>query len=402
LGTRFDIAVIGGGIHGAGVAQAGAAAGHSVLVLEQYQGLARGTSSRSSKLIHGGLRYLETGQFALVKECLRERAHLLRNAPQLVRLKPFHIPVYRDSRHRPATLAAGLTLYALLGGLGPASRFRVLSPREWGTLEGLRTQGLQTVYRYHDAQTDDAALTRAVMASALALGADLELGAAVESIALDRAGATVAYRKDGRLASCHCRVVINATGPWAQGLMARVTPAQSVPRTELVQGTHIVLDAERDTYLYVEAPRDRRPVFIMPWQGRTLVGTTERRFCGDPGAVSPHDEELGYLLEVYRHYLPGEAARGAERLLGAFAGCRVLPGSQQGPHARPRETLLMADRDRRPRLLTIYGGKLTAYRATAEKVIARVSPSLLARKPRADTRRLALAPAHDLEPQALL
>ncbi len=389
--------VIGGGIHGAGVAQAGAAAGHSVLVLEQYEALARGTSSRSSKLIHGGLRYLESGQFALVRECLRERAYLLRNAPELVRLRAFHIPVYRDSRHGPAAVAAGLALYALLAGLGPGSRFRTLPRREWGGLEGLRTQGLRTVFRYHDAQTDDAALTRAVMGSALALGAELELGAQVRAIALDGDGAEVRYRRGALERSCRGRVVVNAAGPWALGLTERATPAGPVPRVELVQGTHIVLAAQRQSYLYLEAPRDRRPVFVVPWQGHTLVGTTERVFQGDPGTVAPHEEEIAYLLEVYRHHFPGADAR----LRGAFAGCRVLPGSRAGPHGRPRETLLVAERARRPRLLTLYGGKLTAYRATAEKVLKRLGPALPARRPRADTRTLALTPVEEPQLQVL-
>lgn len=390
--------VIGGGIHGAGVAQAAAAAGHSVLVLEQYPGLARGTSSRSSKLIHGGLRYLESGQFSLVRECLRERARLLRNAPELVRLRPFHIPVYGDSRHGPATLVAGLALYALLAGLGPGSRFRSLSHREWGTLEGLNTQGLRAVYRYQDAQTDDAALTRAVMGSALTLGAELKLGAQVQSIALDGEGALVGYRQGGREETCRCRVAINATGPWVRQLMDRVTPATPVPQVELVQGTHVLLEAHRQTYLYVEAPRDRRPVFVMPWLGHTLVGTTERIFHGDPGTVSPHEEEIGYLLEVYRHYFPDTPGR----FRGAFAGCRVLPSSQIGPHGRPRETLLVTDRARHPRLLSLYGGKLTAYRATAERVMARLRAGLPARRPRADTRTLALTPVDEPEFQVLL
>jgi len=173
---RYDVVIVGGGIHGAGVLQAAAAAGHSALLIERL-GLASGTSSRSSKLIHGGLRYLETGQFALVRESLRERAIHLRIAAELVELKPFYIPVYRNTRRRPWQLKLGLWIYALLGGFDPSTRFGTVPKREWSSLDGLDTQGLEAVIRYHDAQTDDASLTRAVVQSALSLGAELAMPA---------------------------------------------------------------------------------------------------------------------------------------------------------------------------------------------------------------------------------
>ena len=169
---HVDVVVVGGGIHGVGVAQAAAAAGHSVLLLEKTS-LAAGTSSRSSKLIHGGLRYLESGQFHLVRESLRERRILLAIAPELVQLRPFILPLYRETRRRPWQLRVGLSIYALLGGLGPETRFGAVPRSEWTQLDGLQTRGLRKVLRYFDAQTDDAALTRAVMRSAQTLGADV-------------------------------------------------------------------------------------------------------------------------------------------------------------------------------------------------------------------------------------
>ena len=161
----FDVIVIGGGIHGAGVLQAAAAAGYSALLIEK-SALASGTSSRSSKLIHGGLRYLESGQFALVRESLHERAVHLRIAPDLVELKPFFIPVYGQTRRRPWQLKLGLWIYALLGGFDASTRFGSVPRREWSELDGLETRGLDAVIRYYDAQTDDAQLTRAVVESA--------------------------------------------------------------------------------------------------------------------------------------------------------------------------------------------------------------------------------------------
>src|ERR1700690_1042783 len=156
---QYDVVIVGGGIHGAGVLQAAAAAGHSALLVERL-GLASGTSSRSSKLIHGGLRYLETGRFALVRESLRERAILLRIAAELVELKSFFIPVYRDTRRRPWQLKVGLWMYALLGGFDASTRFGTVARSEWSSLDGLEAHGLEAVVRYHDAQTDDALLPR--------------------------------------------------------------------------------------------------------------------------------------------------------------------------------------------------------------------------------------------------
>src|ERR1700727_3174361 len=159
---EYDVVIIGGGIHGAGVLQAAVAAGNSTLLIER-QALPAGPSSRSSKLIHGGLRYLESGQFSLVRESLRERAVHLKIAPDLVELKPFFIPVYPDTRRRPWQLKVGLWVYALLGGFDASTRFGTVPRREWSSLDGLETDGLEAVIRYHDAQTDDASLTRAVV-----------------------------------------------------------------------------------------------------------------------------------------------------------------------------------------------------------------------------------------------
>src|SRR6202163_1337857 len=173
---HYDVVIIGGGIHGAGVLQAAVASGRKALLIER-QALASGTSSRSSKLIHGGLRYLESGQFALVRESLRERAIHLRIAAELVELKPFFIPVYRDTRRRPWQLQLGLWVYALLGGFDASTRFGTVPKREWSALDRLEPHGLYACIRYEDAQTDDALLTRAVVQSALSLGAELAMPA---------------------------------------------------------------------------------------------------------------------------------------------------------------------------------------------------------------------------------
>src|SRR6202046_3003775 len=198
---EYDVVIIGGGIHGAGVLQAAVAAGHSALLIER-RGPPPGTATRSSKLIHGGLRYLESGQFALVRESLRERAIHLRIASELVALKPFFIPVYRDTRRRPWQLKLGLWIYALLGGFDSSTRFGTVPRRDWSSLDGLETHGLDAVIRYHDAQTDDALLTRAVVQSALSLGAELAMPASFTGAVLSGDGVAVTYELQGASVQC--------------------------------------------------------------------------------------------------------------------------------------------------------------------------------------------------------
>jgi glycerol-3-phosphate dehydrogenase len=382
---EYDVVIIGGGIHGAGVLQAAVAAGHSALLIER-EGLAAGTSSRSSKLIHGGLRYLESGQFALVRESLRERAIHLRIAPELVALKPFYIPVYRDTRRRPWQLKIGLWIYALLGGFDTATRFGSVPKSEWPQLDGLKTQDLDAVIRYHDAQTNDALLTRAVVKSALNLGAELAMPARYTRAILDDDGVTVAYTAAGASVACKARVLIDAAGPWAMQAAAAVEPAIPIPDVDLVQGTHIVIAHPLTAGIYyVESPTDGRAVFVMPWAGATLIGTTETPYRGDPENVRPQPAEEEYLLAVVRHYFPALSSLTREDITERFAGLRVLPAATQAAFDRSRETIFTTDRDVRPRVLCIYGGKLTGWRAAAAHVMQRISPSLPAAVKRAET-----------------
>jgi glycerol-3-phosphate dehydrogenase len=387
---QYDVVIIGGGIHGAGVLQAAVAAGHSALLIER-QGLASGTSSRSSKLIHGGLRYLESGQFALVRESLRERAILLRIAAELVELKPFFIPVYGDTRRRPWLLKIGLWMYALLGGFDSSTRFGSVPQDQWSSLDGLKTQNLDAVVRYHDGQTNDALLTRAVVQSALSLGAELVMPASFTGAVLNDTGVTVSYTAGGTTHECGARVLVNAAGPWAPRVARAVQPAIPVPDVDLVQGTHIVIPFPLTAGIYyVESPTDGRAVFVMPWQGATLIGTTETPYRGEPDAVHPLPEEEEYLLAVARHYFP--ALNGLTRgdITDRFAGLRVLPAATQVAFDRSRETIFTVDRDVRPRVLGIYGGKLTGWRAAAAHVMERISPSLPASQRRAATDQLIL------------
>lgn len=385
-----DVLVIGAGIHGAGVAQAAAARGHRVVVLEQTAP-ASGTSSRSSKLIHGGLRYLESAQFGLVRECLHERRVLLHIAPDLVRLRPFHIPIYMSTHRRAWQIGAGLALYAALDGFSEDSRFSRLARHEWARLDGLETTGLQAVFRYYDAQTDDAALTRAVLHSAQVLGAQLHIPARVTRVERHAQGTKVFYHCGDEGRECNTRVLVNAAGPWVNDVLQKMVPAPVSMPVELVQGTHIVLPGTlAQGMYYLEAPTDRRAVFAMPWQDAVLVGTTETQYRGAPEAVAPLPTELDYLLGTCAHYFP--AYRGMTRadIRSAYAGLRVMPVRPGAAFGRPRETLLQTDDPQRPTMLTIYGGKLTAYRATAQKVMQHLAASLPEPRLHVDTATLQL------------
>jgi glycerol-3-phosphate dehydrogenase len=382
----YDLIVLGGGIHGAGVAQAAGAAGHRVLLLEKSS-IAHGTSSRSSKLIHGGLRYLETGQLSLVRESLRERETLLRIAPHLVRRVRFHLPVYRETRRRPWKIRAGLSLYALLGSLRRTMRFDSVPRSRWGDLDGLRTEGLQRVFRYWDAQTDDDALTRAVARSAEELGATVLAPAAFRSAHRTNGGYRVHFEHDRAERQADCLALVNAAGPWATQVLESVEPQPTPQAADRIQGAHIVVAGplSRGVY-YAEAPRDRRAIFFMPWGRRTLLGTTERPFVGRPDDVAPHPDEIAYLVEGLEHYFPGRRAE----VLSSFAGIRVLPRGKSAVFRRSRELLLLRDRRRDPRLVTLIGGKLTTYRSSAQKVLEALRESLPRRSPVADTRTLEL------------
>lgn len=391
--TCYDVLVIGGGIHGAGVAQAAAAKGYSVFVLEQTQ-VASGTSRRSSKLIHGGLRYLETGQFSLVKECLFAREMLIQNAPELVERKPFYIPIYKGAKRGSLKVRLGLMLYKWLGrDFSEHVKYKKIPRSEWDQLDGLDTQNLKAVYQYWDAQTNDTALTTSVMNSALELGAELCMPA-IFLYAFKKADHyEVEYMHKGQTLRCKAKTIVNAAGPWVNEVLNKTHPALPQIQTQLVQGTHILLNGNvKQGIYYAEAPGDKRPVFVMPWGNEVMVGTTEKVHTGHPSESEPTSEERAYLLEAVSFYFPRFRSSMTARINSAFSGLRVLPHTSGNLNRRTRDTILEVDDERNPRFLTIYGGKLTAYRSTAENALVSLQKNLPIPTPKADLRTLKLAP----------
>lgn len=386
----FDLVIIGAGIHGAGIAQAAAAAGHSVLVLEQTA-VASGTSSRSSKLVHGGLRYLESGQFRLVKQSLQERELLLKNAPHLVQLKPFYFPVYRHNKRRPWQLRLGLSLYALLGALRPGSLFREIPVMEWNNPDGITNDGLMALFQYWDGSTDDTALTRAVVNSALKYGAQLRLPARFIYAEQQSNGWYIQYEFQNKTHHCESAMLVNAGGPWVNQILQQIKPDPKTLAVDLVQGSHIVVPGTLGSGIYyVEAPRDGRVVFIMPKNQAIMVGTTETPYASEPESVKPLATEIAYLLETLTHYFPRLRHLGSADVIHTFAGLRVLPQNKKAVFSRTRDTLLLCEPEAQPRLISIYGGKLTTYRATAETVLHKIQRTLPKHKHAISTRNIPL------------
>jgi glycerol-3-phosphate dehydrogenase len=372
-----DILVIGGGIHGAAVARDAAGRGLKVMLAERGD-YASATSSASSKLIHGGLRYLEHGRMGLVRESLVERALLLKTAPHLVAPLRFLLPIYAWQKRQALMLRAGLALYdALSFGSGLPASGR-LDDDDISQLPRLRQDDLTAVLQYCDCITDDARLTLAVLLDARARGADILNRRAVTGIAPLADGYAVELDERGRKRRIEVRFVVNAAGPWVCQVDAMTQAAPPARQLRLVRGSHIVLrmpdPPQADAYTLQDP--EERVLFVIPWlDGRFLmVGTTDVPHERDPGAASCSDAETAYLLEAYNRYFAhprGPAAK--DHIVHSWSGVRALEG---GPETKPsrisRSPALSSIANGAGGFVTIYGGKLTTHRLLAEEVLDRL------------------------------
>jgi len=241
-----------------------------------------------------------------------------------------------------------------------------------------------------DGASEGADLTRAVMQSAIEHGAELACPAEFTAARITPGGCEISYRNASGEQHCNCDVIVNAGGPWVSEVDARISPSPPPVAVDLVQGAHLVLgEPVTAGCYYVEAPQDRRAVFLLPWGEQALLGTTESAYTGDPRAVEAHADEADYLLQVMQHYFPQRSTEVAR----SFAGLRVLPAASGAAFGRTRETHLVMDDPRRPRSLSIYGGKLTGYRATAKKIMQHLRRTLPQQTRYADTATVKLVPA---------
>ncbi|MFA7329622.1 MAG: glycerol-3-phosphate dehydrogenase/oxidase [Candidatus Delongbacteria bacterium] len=349
----MHVAVVGGGINGVMSAWALAAAGHQVELFERGA-LMGETSSASTKLLHGGLRYLENGEFGLVRESLRERAWWVAQAPQFAKPLGLILPVYSGVGRNPLVVRLGLVMYDLLAGRGNIGRHRWLAPREiLHLLPGLRSQGLRGGFLFHDVQMDDYRLGLWAVDQAQRAGVAVREHTAVERLAADGTyWANGEHRAD---------LIVNAAGPWCRNLLD-VSDVPARHRLDLVRGSHLVLDRPLALGLFLQVPGEHRICFALPWQGRTLLGTTEvRQRLEDPIRCSP--EEEAYLLNVYGTAFL-DSATSAE-IVERFAGLRPLVDSgSANPGRTTREYVL----EQTGHVLTVFGGKWTTARVLGERV----------------------------------
>jgi glycerol-3-phosphate dehydrogenase len=377
----FDLFVIGGGITGAGAALDAAARGRRVALVDKGD-FASATSSASSKLVHGGLRYLEHGQMRLVYEALSERRRLLRNAPHLVRPLRFILPFYRGSRMPRWKGRVGLWLYDLLAGSHNLRRSRDLSAlRLRRAFPALRGNGLMGGAEYHDAQMDDARLCLEVVLTAAQHGATV--ANYVEVTGLDTSG-EVELRDtvSGERFTARAWQILNATGPWVDAVRRLAGERDAPPELQPTKGVHVILRGtpfaaggeprSRATGFTLLHPQDGRVFFVLPWQGHTLLGTTDT-FCDEPAdslTVTPTEEQ--YLLDGYNNYFSPPLTLADVR--GRFAGLRpLLRSAPDQPSARSREFKIIEGPGH---LLSVAGGKWTTYRHMAEVIVDRIEDRL--------------------------
>lgn len=367
----YDIAVIGGGINGVGIAADAAGRGLSVFLCERDD-LASHTSSASSKLIHGGLRYLEHYEFRLVREALAEREVLLRKAPHIV--KPMRFVLPHRPHLRPAwMIRAGLFLYDNLGKREQLPASRGLRFGDESPLKPAIKRG----FEYSDCWVDDA---RLVVLNAMAAR---EKGAHIHTrtrcLSAKRAGGiwhVELQREDGTRFALRAKALVNAAGPWVAQFIGENLQQRSPYGIRLIQGSHVIVPKLYEgEQAYIMQNEDRRIVFAIPYMGRyTMIGTTDREYHGDPATVSISEEEIGYLLGVANAHFRKQLE--PKDILHTFAGVRPLCDDESdNPSVVTRDyTLSLEAEQKQAPLLSVFGGKLTTYRKLAESAMEHLAP----------------------------
>jgi len=377
-GETWDLLVIGGGITGAAAARDAAGRGLRVALVDSGD-IARGTSSRSSRLIHGGLRYLETYDFRLVFEASAERRRLLGLATHLVHPLPFVFPVFRGGPIPFRMLQAGMWLYDALSLFRNIARHRMLGrARALAEEPGLRADGLVGAALYYDAAVDDARLTLANARGAHQAGAVVVPHAEAAGFLRDGKGITGARVRDclragAEAVDVRARVVLNATGPWSDAVRRLADPG-AAPRLRPTKGVHVMLRRDRVGNRHAitfRSPVDGRVMFVLPWGEFAYVGTTDTDHAGSPAEVHAEPEDVRYLLDSANSIFPGAGLTAAD-VVSTWAGIRPLLAPAKGADggvaasATSREHEIWRDRGG---LLNIAGGKLTTYRVMAKQAV---------------------------------
>ena len=387
----FDLIVIGAGINGAGIARDAAARGLKVALVEK-EDIGSGTSSWSGRLIHGGLRYLEQGDIALVRESLRERELLFRNAPHLVKPVPLMIPLYSHNKRSKWMIRAGMLSYDILSFDKSTAHHRILNRAQ--TLERfplIDPRGLNGSAIFMDGQVVwSERLCVEVALAAHADGAQIFTHAKVDGF-IEQAGRVCGVRYldmlTGTRHSLFARLVVNAAGPWVDTVLGERRPAE-LRQIGGAKGSHLVLDpfpgAPKDV-VYYESRADGRLVLIIPWGKRYLIGTTDKRYDADPDTARADQTEVDYLLGEVNQVIPSAGLR-RQDILYTYSGVRPLPFVPDKSEWKvPRSHVIHDHAPQRPGLLSIIGGKLTTYRSLAEETVDVVYKQLGLKVPRCTT-----------------
>lgn len=384
LGQALDVLVIGGGITGAGIARDAASRGMKVALVEMND-LAYGTSSRSTKLVHGGLRYLEQGDIGLVFESVNERRVLMKMAPHLVAPLGFLFPVFVGAKRGLPLVSTGMWMYDALSLFRSPKLHKIVSAAELPVEEPcLRTEGIAGAPLYYDCATDDARLTVEVALSAVELGANVVTWARAEAFVHEGStlvGAKVRCALSGEVKEVRAKVVVNATGPWTDRTL-QMGDSHAVPLLRPTKGIHIVVPFEKlplGHAVLCAHPSDARVLFAIPWGDRTYIGTTDTDYDGDPADVAATSSDVDYLLEVAKSYFPKNVITRND-VISTWAGLRPLlapPSEDVAESQVSREHTVIVREDG---LVTIAGGKLTTFRLMAQEVVDAIAPRLTAPK----------------------
>ena len=389
---HFDVAIIGAGINGAGIARDAALRGLSVAVFDKDD-MCTGCSWISSRLIHGGLRYLEYGEIPLVYESLHERRYLRLNAPHLVKPLRICLPIFEGARRGPLLIRLGMIAYDLLSIFKTVPNHEMLGSDDIREEEpGLRKEGLKAAARYYDLQVAFAErLVLENLLSARSAGAEVLTHCEVTAIkTADGAISAITYvdKEDNTAHEVSVTMVVNAAGPWVD----RVLQTAPVPTKRHIGGTkgsHIIVgkfDGAPSEAFYVEAAADGRPFFIIPWNKQYLIGTTDIRYDEDLDKIRASAAEVDYLLTETNRVFPAAKLTVAD-IHYAYAGVRPLPFQEKGPEsAITRRHIIKVNKKVAKGLISIIGGKLTTYRNLAEQTVDRIAKLQHRKLPRCRTR----------------
>ncbi len=395
--SKYDLIVIGGGINGAGIARDASQRGLSVLLLEKND-FGSGTSSWSSRLIHGGLRYLEYGEISLVYESLHDRRALLQVASHLVKPLRISIPIFRDSERGRLLVRLGMIAYDLLSLGKELPGHKMLNKKDaLAEMPGINAQGLKGMAQYYDAQVEYA--ERLVMENVLAAQEDgattLNYCEVIDIEIEDACAQGVRWKNNrtGLVERATAPMIVNASGPWVDRVLERANQTGMLRYMGGTKGSHIILpvfEGAPDSALYVEAASDGRPIFIIPWNQQLLVGTTDIRIDQSPEDVVATDNECEYLLAEVNRVFPA-ANLDLEDIHHRYAGVRPLPRKTEGPEsAISRKHLLKHHNHIARGLYSVIGGKLTTYLSLANDMLKRLDRDFSLGLPKGATDKLVL------------